>query len=381
VLLDFGAARRVIGGQTQALTVILKPGYAPIEQYDEIPGMKQGPWTDLYALGAVMHFAITGKPPPPSVGRLVHDAWVPLSTAAAGRYGTGFLAAIDAALAARPDARPRSVAQWRALLLDGAPAAVRHAATVTAPVASAAVTEARTAALRGVPQDSVAASVAASASVVPATAAVPPAGTRWLRAIGLGALAGALIIAAWWGTLLWQTRETEPRVSAPPPQQDTAAARPPQSKASAPARSDARVDDSPGPASAAAPSATSAPTTAAAATAPAAKPAADRSPRPAGTSDGTTRPASPGAAARPAVPPPAAPPTAAPSPVVAAAPTLIDTALREGRACLAERRYACTIDRAEAILKSDPGHAAAQAMLKEARAGQEAALGGDWKMR
>ncbi|MDZ7651926.1 MAG: protein kinase [Burkholderiaceae bacterium] len=89
VLLDFGAARRVIGGQTQALTVILKPGYAPIEQYDEIPGMKQGPWTDLYALGAVMHFAITGKPPPPSVGRLVHDAWVPLSQAAAGRYSAG----------------------------------------------------------------------------------------------------------------------------------------------------------------------------------------------------------------------------------------------------------------------------------------------------
>jgi len=93
VLLDFGAARRVIGDATQALTVILKPGFAPLEQYDEIPGMKQGAWTDLYALGAVMHFAITGRPPAPAVGRMVRDIQVPLSRSAAGRYGQAFLAA------------------------------------------------------------------------------------------------------------------------------------------------------------------------------------------------------------------------------------------------------------------------------------------------
>ncbi len=113
LLLDFGAARRVIGDMTQALTVILKPGYAPLEQYAEIPGMKQGPWTDVYALAAVVYFAITGRTPPPSVGRMVNDTYVPLLQSAQGRYSAEFLAAIDHALAVRPEARTQSIEQLR----------------------------------------------------------------------------------------------------------------------------------------------------------------------------------------------------------------------------------------------------------------------------
>ena len=113
LLLDFGAARRVIGDMTQALTVILKPGYAPVEQYAEVPGMKQGPWTDVYALAAVVYYAITGKTPPTSVGRLMNDNYVPMTQVGAGRYSPAFLAAIDRALIVKPEERTQSIDDLR----------------------------------------------------------------------------------------------------------------------------------------------------------------------------------------------------------------------------------------------------------------------------
>jgi serine/threonine protein kinase len=116
LLLDFGAARRIIGDRNQALTVILKPSYAPPEQYSETPDARQGAWTDIYALGAVLYCAITGKPPTPSISRVMNDTLLPLTQTAAGRYSAGFLGAIDSALALRPEKRPQSVAQWRQAL-------------------------------------------------------------------------------------------------------------------------------------------------------------------------------------------------------------------------------------------------------------------------
>lgn len=116
LLLDFGAARRVISDMTQALTVILKPGYAPIEQYAETDSMKQGPWTDIYALAAVVYLAVTGKAPVPSVSRMLADTLDSLSQVAAGRYSAGFLQGIDSALATRPENRPQNIDELRALL-------------------------------------------------------------------------------------------------------------------------------------------------------------------------------------------------------------------------------------------------------------------------
>jgi serine/threonine protein kinase len=116
LLLDFGAARRVIGDMTQALTVILKPGYAPIEQYAEAPSMRQGPWTDLYALASVVYFAITGHAPVPAVARMMSDPLTPLAQAAAGQYSDAFLRGMDAALALKPEDRPQNIAEFRRLL-------------------------------------------------------------------------------------------------------------------------------------------------------------------------------------------------------------------------------------------------------------------------
>ena len=115
LLLDFGAARRVISDATQNLTAILKPGYSPVEQYDGEVTMRQGPWTDVYALCAVLYGALAGRLPPSSIARVVKDDLVPAAQVGAGRYSAPFLAAVDAGLAIRPQQRPQSMAELRAL--------------------------------------------------------------------------------------------------------------------------------------------------------------------------------------------------------------------------------------------------------------------------
>ncbi len=119
VLLDFGAARRVIEGAKRELTAIYKPGYAPIEQRED-SGMEQGPWTDVYALAAMLHRAIAGELPPSPLARLETDRYVPLSQRFQAGYSRAFLEAIDRALGVRPADRTRSIEQFCAELgLEG----------------------------------------------------------------------------------------------------------------------------------------------------------------------------------------------------------------------------------------------------------------------
>lgn len=71
-LLDFGAARQVFSEGSQLLTVILKPGFAPLEQY--MKKGKQGEWTDIYSLGSSMYYAMTGQIPENPQDRNLDDS-------------------------------------------------------------------------------------------------------------------------------------------------------------------------------------------------------------------------------------------------------------------------------------------------------------------
>jgi len=116
VLLDFGSARM----QAAERTAIVSPGYAPFEQYHATGN--QGPWSDLYALGGVLYWIITGNRPHEAVARVREDTMPPaLNTGDRDLYGAELLAAIDWALAPHEDQRPQSVTEWREALLGMRP--------------------------------------------------------------------------------------------------------------------------------------------------------------------------------------------------------------------------------------------------------------------
>lgn len=116
VLMDFGAARRIIGGMTRALTTVLKPGYAPIEQYSDDGSMAQGAWTDIYAVGGVLYHAMTGKVPVQAISRMMNDPLKPVATAARGEFSANLCEVVMKCLSVMPENRYQTVDELRAAL-------------------------------------------------------------------------------------------------------------------------------------------------------------------------------------------------------------------------------------------------------------------------
>jgi serine/threonine protein kinase len=103
VLLDFGSARRVTTNRD--LTNIVSPGFAPFEQYHSHGN--QGPWTDIYSIGAVMYWMVTGKKPMESASRVKTDSMMPASALAEARiFGDSLLRAIEWAMQSDESKRP-----------------------------------------------------------------------------------------------------------------------------------------------------------------------------------------------------------------------------------------------------------------------------------
>jgi serine/threonine protein kinase len=115
VLIDFGSARSTTTDSD--LTNIVSPGFAPFEQYHSKG--KQGPWTDLYSLAAVMYWLISGTKPLDSLSRLKQDSMVSATQIDHhDLFDVSLLRAIDWALNPEETLRPQSVAEFRNRLLE-----------------------------------------------------------------------------------------------------------------------------------------------------------------------------------------------------------------------------------------------------------------------
>lgn len=135
VLLDLGASRHAINDRDRKHTAVLKVNYAPIEQYSDGEGegaleLEQGPWSDLYSLGALVHGCLCNDTPLPATLRALRDRMVPFERVAktvrkqfGEEYSAPFVNAVSQALKLQPEERPQSIDAFLALLQMSTPPA------------------------------------------------------------------------------------------------------------------------------------------------------------------------------------------------------------------------------------------------------------------
>ena len=114
-LLDFGSARSMENGMS--MTVLMKHGFSPIEQYRS---KGQGPYTDIYALAATIYYCVTGVIPPAAVERLDEDG-LQSPTALGAALTVDQETALLWALSVQPNARPQSMEEFAAMLYKETP--------------------------------------------------------------------------------------------------------------------------------------------------------------------------------------------------------------------------------------------------------------------
>jgi nitrous oxidase accessory protein NosD len=203
VIVDFGAARPQ--GEPTGADSELTDGYAAPEQY--LTDQPEGPWTDLYGLGAIAYRALYGRPPLSAPARLRGEPMAP-AMERAGRHAEALCRAIDWALALDVAARPQTAPDWSAALRISAKDAGAPAEEASLPGSAAQVPSLLddyppTVRVRRAPQ----AKRASSPAVAPA---LPAARSSRRRAGAVGAAALLLALgagvagAAWYGRPLYE---------------------------------------------------------------------------------------------------------------------------------------------------------------------------------
>jgi serine/threonine protein kinase len=132
VLIDFGSARQGMATKTKTLTTLVSPGYAPFEQYNADSSSKQGPWTDIYAMGASMYRTLFGRSPLDAVSRAEKrlsgqdDPYLSAVYIGKDHYRISILESIDKALAFMSNDRPQTIEEWIDILQADTPAYIQN---------------------------------------------------------------------------------------------------------------------------------------------------------------------------------------------------------------------------------------------------------------